>query len=103
MYGFGLVALLASLTIGMFVVLKPTLSMLPSGTQQTVLSTGISGSRDICLASAKSAYAIDLQIADMQCPPGAGGVPSASCAKASPEGAKAYAKFESARKNCETQ
>ena len=99
MYGFGLVGLLVVLAIVGFVFVKPELSMLPSASEQTQQSGGISGARAICLASAKAALAMDLQIAGLQCPSGVNG-PDALCAQSTPEGAKAYAKFVSAQKGC---
>lgn len=99
MYGFGLISLLVVLLIGGFVFIKPDISMLQRATDTSEASP-IGSAREVCRTSAGAAYAMDLQIAGVQCPKGSEGVPDSMCAGATSDGAKAYAKFVSAEKSC---
>ena len=99
MYGFGLISLLIVLLIGGFVFIKPDILMLQKATD-TSQASPIGSAREVCLTSARAAYAMDLQIAGVQCPKGSASIPDSTCAEATSDGAKAYAKFVSAEKGC---
>ncbi len=101
MYGFGILSVLIAITIGVFVFLKPDLTILsPAPGRATSTPAAITAARDICIASAKAAYTTDLMIAGVTCPNAGTSLPDTSCVRATNDGAKAYAKYESAIENC---